>query len=319
MPPAQITGFLDGDGSFGLYAADIDGQQMGVRLVVATRDDDVTPALIAASVSASLGRSIGSVNHSPRARQVNWRVSAADELAAVLRWLSDTPSLAPRAWRRMTVVREAALILMDGRELRGRWGRLSRGDRARLVELNEALLDKRAILDIPETLRLASTDQFGWYLSGFFAAEGHLALRSHPRGVRHAAVITQRVDNIALLNQIRQRTEVGSVRIYRGPKGAPYARWAVESRDECRRFGLWLVRHPLPPASPKAQQLRWWLASLNRRFDPLPPARRRRAADRYAAGVRALRAYKGPRDLCICESEPPADGRVLPASAEGRP
>jgi hypothetical protein len=96
-------------------------------------------------------------------------------------------------------------------------------------------------------------DLFGHWLAGFIDGEGTFQIQHHParRGARaHVSLrfsITLRNDDIAILEEIAERTGLGLVR-RRRPRNhdsQPQATWRVGRKDECLRLVELLDRYPL--------------------------------------------------------------------------
>ena len=90
------------------------------------------------------------------------------------------PFLSPRGYRNLATLREIALILAAARAPGGGAKRMPLADQARLLELRELTPVRGASVErLPTapTAELASDTHWGWHLSGFVAAEGHVSLR----------------------------------------------------------------------------------------------------------------------------------------------
>jgi hypothetical protein len=98
------------------------------------------------------------------------------------------------------------------------------------------------------------TSDFGHWLAGFFAGEGHLSVRLHQatRGTYNytcAAGITLRADDAAVLREIASAVGTGNVTYLpdtRGnPNWRPRAVWTVGSKPGCRRLVEIFDAYPL--------------------------------------------------------------------------
>lgn len=157
LPPAQISGLLDGDGYVGLVAQRYpDRVTTKPRLMPVTRDDDPTPLVAWASVGAYLGRPVGHVLHDERDHRFVWSVGGTGDVVDFLAWLAHYPSLSPRGWRKAAALREGALLLADAsrprpttsHELGATWRNADGGQGRR--KLAEALFVRLAVLGVTE-------------------------------------------------------------------------------------------------------------------------------------------------------------------------
>ncbi len=294
LPAAQVAGILDGDGFVGFLMGS--GRIPIPRVELGMRDDDPTPLLVAASVARHIGRSIGHVVHDERRRRWLWYASGTPDVGALLSWLASGPPLSPRGWRRVTAVREATLLLADPWSDRGVRQAHRPGDIARLQQLQLATSGKLWAsnpLPSPLSLRQATDKNFGWYLSGFFAADGYVGLRSRTGSYMPTAVISQRIDNLRFFQHLSRRLGIGTMTPPRATLGLAAFEWRVSGNSACLALAEVLSRYPLPRSSPKRTQFDLWKATLTTDLT----TQAKEAAYRQ---LRALKLYHGPRSLCTC-------------------
>jgi hypothetical protein len=89
-------------------------------------------------------------------------------------------------------------------------------------------------------------DAFGHWLAGFMAGEGHFFIRDANRcGYTCGLCIKVRDDDLAVIEEIRDRLGIG--RIYRGApeKGNPYVEWHVATRRGCALMLAFFDRYDL--------------------------------------------------------------------------
>lgn len=309
-PSGTIAGLLDGDASLALLARGSGERLRYVPSVAyAVRDDDPTPVWAWASLAALRGGApVGRVRHYAAARDLGWWLSSVPDVLALTGFLARAPLLSPRGWRQVTAVREAALILSDGRPRRSATEPLAPAEVARLRELRESIprADGAMTQPLPLPAVFAGVDDryLGAYLAGFIAAEGSLELRS--AGSHHHRPLfrlTQRVDNLELLAALRDRLGIGRLAGVAVARGAPAWQWVVDGLEGIDLLVGLLREHPLPAGSPKARVFEAWAEAVGvRRHVRLTQARGglRRDPDlaRLAAEVRAVRAYGGPWRCC---------------------
>lgn len=294
LPAAQVAGILDGDGFVGFLMGS--GRIPIPRVELGMRDDDPTPLLVSASLDRHIGRPIGRVVHDERKRRWLWYASGTPDVGALLSWLASGPPLSPRGWKRVTAVREATLLLADPWSGRGVRQEHRPGDTARLQQLQMATSGKlwaSSPLPTPLSLRQASDKQFGWYLSGFFAADGYIGLRSAAGSYMPTAVISQRIDNLRFFQHLSRRLGFGTMTPPRPTSGLATFEWRVSGRTACLALADVLSRFPLPRSSPKRAQLDLWLSTLTTTLTP-------EAKEAAYRELRRLKTYAGTQRLCTC-------------------
>jgi hypothetical protein len=309
LAPGTVAGLLDGDGSLALLPRGTGERRRYVPQVsYVVRDDDPTPMWVAISVAQLRGASVGQVRHLVAARDLGWWVGSVADVVAVTGFLTRAPLLSPRGWRQLSAVREAALVLADGRPYRSATEPLAPADIARLRELRATI--PRADGSMTEPLPLppvfaAVDDRYvGAYLAGLAAAEGCFELRSS--GTHYYVPVfrlTQRVDNRALLEALCERIGIGRLAAVAVTKGAPAWQWVVDDRQGTGRLIEILREHPLPPGSPKARVFDAWTEAVAvRHYVRLGRARGSLRADpdlaRLGRQIREIRRYRGPWACC---------------------
>lgn len=189
-------------------------------------------------------------------------------------------------------------------------------DQARLLELRELTPVRGASVErLPTapTAELASDTHWGWHLSGFVAAEGHVSLRDAASKFAPQFTVVQRVDNIPLLEAYRDRLAIGTIRVRPAGRGInQMAEWSVTRIGDCAVLVDYLTRFPLPACSPKAAQVEVWAGALAVRAKVTDGGRRHgaRASSELAEAyqrLRAMKEYKGPRLLCDCRQPATSD------------
>lgn len=323
LAPGTIAGVLDGDGSFSLVARGEGERRRYVPHVsYVVRDDDPTPLWAARSVAELRGAPLGQVHHYPSQRDLGWWVGSVPDVVALAGFLTRAPLLSPRGWRQLAAVREAALLLADGRPRRNATEPLHPAEVERLRELHASIprADGSLVepLPLPAVFDAVDDRYLGAYLAGFIAAEGCFELRSYGSHF-HAAVfrLTQRIDNLALLEAFRDRLGIGRLNDVPVTKGSPAVQWVVDDRLGIERLVELLRSHPLPPGSPKARTLEPLTEAIAvRRHIRLTRPRGALRTDpdlrRLGDEIRAIRRYGGP---WTCGEEgclPPIDGETIP-------
>lgn len=112
---------------------------------------------------------------------------------------------------------------------------------------------------IPE----AVDDAFGNWLAGFADGEGHFAIRSKgPSAYTCAFGIQLRIDDLAILEECKERTGLGSIhtRSRKDPKIRPQSTWMVVSHYDCEVLAAIFTRNPL--RAKKAQDFEVWKRAL---------------------------------------------------------
>ena len=140
LSPGTIAGLLDGDGSFALLARGLGERRRYVpNVAYVVRDDDPTPAWAATSLAELRGAPIGRVCHYAAQRDLGWWVGALTDVTALAGFLTRAPRPSPSGWRQLSAVREAALLLADGRPYRSATEPLARAEVARLREFHASI------------------------------------------------------------------------------------------------------------------------------------------------------------------------------------
>lgn len=310
LEPGQIAGLLDGDGAFTLLRRlSPGGARVRPQVALAMRDDDPTPFAVWASIAAWRGRPMGSLYRSATHRRHEWRVERLDDLADLTDWLARHPLLSPRGQLRFSAIREATLILMASRLPGGGSRRLPAADLARLTTLRASLPvrgDRVDRLPSSPVAPLASANHRGWALSGLIAAEGSFSLRSERSKLAPEFSLSQRIDNVTLLEAYRDEMRIGTIRLRpaRASSNA-LAAWVVSRIDDCAQLVDRLRAYPLPQASPKAEQFNVWAFALHLRAIVTDDGRRHGASSsdalrRARVVLQTLKKYAGPRLLCSC-------------------
>ena len=228
LRPSQVAGILEGDGGFTLLRRRAGGGGVRVRPQIALlmRDDDPTPLAVWTSIGSWAGHPVGLCFRSPHLRRHEWRVDRLADVVFVTEVLVRHPFLSPRGYRNLATLREIALILAAARAPGGGAKRMPLADQARLLELRELTPVRGASVErLPTapTAELASDTHWGWHLSGFVAAEGHVSLRDAASKFAPQFTVVQRVDNIPLLEAYRDRLAIGTIRVR--PAGRASIRW----------------------------------------------------------------------------------------------
>jgi hypothetical protein len=311
LEPGQIAGILDGDGSFTLLRRrSTAGIRIRPQIALVMRDDDPTPLSVWASIKARRGRPMGVLLRSRTQRRHEWRVDRLDEVVELADWLARHPLLSPRGYRQLAMVREVSLILLAARIPGGGMRRLPIADQARLLEIR-ALIPARGqpVGRQPSSpvADLVSMEHRGWVLAGLVAAEGSFSLRNEHSKFAPRFELSQRIDNVALLESLRDELGIGTLRVRPGrtARSGDVARWVVSRLGECRRLVDQLRQFPIPISSPKAGQFDCWAAALDIRDQVTAGGRRHGASGSTslaaaAAELRAMKTYRGPRLLCDC-------------------
>ena len=309
LAPGSIAGLLDGDGSLALLArGEGDRRRFVPNVSYVVRDDDPTPAWAAASLSMLRGAPLGRVRHLVAAGDLGWWIASVTDIVGLTGFLSRAPLLSPRGWRQWNAVREAALILSDGRPYRSATEPLAPAEIARLHELRASIPRADGTmtepLPLPAVFAVVDDRYLGAYLGGFVAAEGSFELRS--AGSHHHRPLfrlTQRVDNRELLVALRERLGIGRLDEVAVTRGAPAWQWVVDDIAGTRRLIEILREHPLPAGSPKALVFEAWTEAIGfRRHVRLTKTRGSLRTDpdlrRLAAEIREIRRYRGPWRCC---------------------
>ena len=305
LVPDTIAGILDGDGS--LYLAARRGKRHVPAVSLTLRDDDPTTIAVARSLAAYLGRSIGLVG-CWGGRHV-WRVASVADVAALLRFLARHPLLSPRGARQQAALAEAVAILQASRTRGGR-APLREGEREHLAALAARIGRRRAEnpLPLPEVARAAGDRQLGDYFTGLVATEGCLEARSsRTHHVRPAFRLTQRIDNFALLELLRERLGIGDIVRVSVRVGSPAFQLVVQRGEDVDALVRLLRAHPLPASSPKAGQFDAWVELIALRRGILTLGTRgdlaRSSTLAAVAGeIRAAKRYAGHQELCTCRA-----------------
>ena len=305
LAPGTIAGLLDGDGSFSLRGRGEGERRRYVpKVAYSVRDDDPSPAWAAWSVAQLRGAPLGQVRHYAAQRRFGWWVGSVPDIVALMGFLTRAPLLSPRGWRQFTAVREAALLLADGRPRRSGTEPLHPAEIERLQELHASIprADGSIVVPLPLPAVFYAVDDryLGAYLAGLVAAEGCFELRSS--GSHHHRLLfrlTQRIDNLALLEALRDRLGIGHLVDVAVTKGSPAAQWVVDDLRGVERLSEILRSHPLPPGSPKERVFDPWTEAIAvRRHVRLTRPRGALRTDpdlgRLAAEIRAVRQYGGP-------------------------
>ncbi len=293
IAPGTIAGILDGDGSFFLARR---GDRYVPGIWLGMRDDDPLPFAVATSLAVRLGRPVGRMRHlehrGRHGRNV-FAVQAIDDLLAVTAFLARYPVLSPKGAVRLAAVREATLRLADSRPGPGRPAPIA--DKVRLRALADAL-ETGSLAPDSSAARLgghASDAYVADYFAGLVAAEGTFGIHSPGHSFRLTAALGQRDWNRPVLDLLRERLGLGHV----WSVGRRMDALVIASAIDWAHLVELLRAHPIPSASPKAEQAALWIEAVGvrRALGPGAPD---------LAGLRArlmgLKAYRGPRLLCEC-------------------
>ncbi len=278
------------------------------------RVDDPTPLAVHASLASYVGRPLGHLRASDR--KYHWRAASLADVQAVVRFLDRHPLLSPRGAAQLEVVREAGFILAAARERRGAAVPLDPAELRRLGELRAAIPARERVsasLPLPAAARDADDRRLGSYFAGFVAAEGCFGVqRDGTRRVTPWFALTQRVDNLALLEHLRDRLGIGRIQRIPVTVGSPAVQLVVEREDDIDRLIGQLRVHPLPATSPKAAQLDAWAEVIAVRRAVIATQRRGSLGRSEAVGalvdeLHAAKRYQGRRPLCACPRQERAD------------
>jgi hypothetical protein len=313
IAPDTIAGILDGDGSLTLVGRR--GRQVPA-VALAMRDDDPTPLAVARSLAAFVGRPLGGVYHHGGRHQ--WRAGSLADVAAVIGFLERHPLLSPRGVLQLAAIAEAAAILRSIRARRGARAPLTAAEAARLYQLRESIPGRGPVseaLALPATTEAADLRTLGAFFAGFAAAEACFETRtSATHHARPVFRLTQRVDNLALLEHFRDRLGIGRIAPVSVSVGSPAFQLIIEREDDVDALVALLRDHPLPETSPKAAQLDAWAELIALRRGVMTNGSRgdlgrSAAVAALVAELRAAKRYAGPRSLCACRA--PEWARVL--------
>ena len=304
IAPDTIAGILDGDGSLGLVGRR--GRQVPA-VSLSMRDDDPTPIAVARSLAAFVGRPLGGVYH--HGGRHHWRVGSLADVSAVIAFLERHRPLSPRGALQLRAIAEAAAILRSIRARRGARAPLTVDEADRLAGLRASIPGRGPVsepLPLPATTETADLRTLHDYFAGFAAAEGCFETRS--AGSHHARPVfrlTQRVDNLGLLEHLRDRLGIGRIAPVSVTVGSPAYQLVVEREDDVDELVRLLRVHPLPEASPKAAQLDAWAELIALRRGVLTSGARgdlgrSGAVAALVAELRDAKRYAGPSSLCAC-------------------
>jgi hypothetical protein len=311
IAPDTIAGILDGDGTLALVCRGSPRRWVPI-IGLSMRDDDPTPIAVFRSLAAYLGGPVGHVHAGPR--KLHWRATALADVTAVLRFLERHPLLSPRGATQLAILAEAASILRSARPRRGASIPLVAEEHARLDALRAAIPARARVdagLPVPAIAGEIAMRRLHDYLAGFAAAEGSFQAPGGGRGrARPTFTITQRIDNQALLETLRDRLAMGRIGGIPVKVGSPALAWVVDRDEDVDRLVTLFRAHPLPEASPKAWQFDAWAELIAVRHGIVGSGRRgdlgrSSAVAALVAELRAAKAYVGPASLCAC---PPARG-----------
>ncbi len=296
IPDSQVLGILEGDATVSFRA----GAQAIVRprIVVATRDDDVTPLALWASVGRARGRALGWLRRRAEYRRNEWIVDDPQDLLELVDWLTQAGPLPPRMDALLDLARRAALVILAGRSDPDRNSTELAGLAARARATNRG----RTPLPLSACLATAGREHLAWVFSGLFAADGSLALRNRHARFAPVAVVSQRCDNAPLLRSFANGLGIGELH---AQGRQVYLR--VSRLPECRALAEILREFPLPASSPRRRQLDTWSRALALR-DSRPS--RSSALAALCDELRAAKRYSGPRLLCSCSPPAPIDAQL---------
>lgn len=309
IAPDTIAGILDGDGSLTLVGRR--GRQVPA-VSLSMRDDDPTPLAVARSLEAFVGRPLGGVYH--HGGRHHWRVGSLADVSAVIGFLERHRPLSPRGALQLAAIAEATAILRSIRARRGARAPLTAAEAGRLAELRASIPGRGPVsepLPLPATTATADLRTLHSYLAGFAAAEACFETRSS--GSHHARPVfrlTQRVDNVELLEHLRDRLGIGRIAPVSVRVGSPAFQLVVEREDDVDELVALFRAHPLPESSPKAAQLDAWAELIAIRRGVITSGARgdlgrSAAVAALAAGLRDAKRYAGPRSLCTCPTPDP--------------
>jgi hypothetical protein len=149
----------------------------------------------------------------------------------------------------------------------------------------------------PSEQGLYVTPVFGAHLSGLCDGEGHFGIQAAASAYKCFFVIGLRADDVALLEQLRDVTGLGTVRIHRPTNttrnNRPSARWRISAKAECLALTRILDEYPL--WSKKAAEYVLWREAVHE-WQTLTQNGRRRLdwsqMEAYATGLLRERAYQ---------------------------
>jgi hypothetical protein len=89
--------------------------------------------------------------------------------------------------------------------------------------------------------------EFGNWLAGFIDGEGSFYIARHgSRSVyRPRFSLSVRSDDRPVIDEIHQRTQLGTVHEYKASTGSMITRWDVQSRESCAALVVLLTKYPL--------------------------------------------------------------------------
>jgi len=307
LRPSQLAGLLDGDGCLHLRrergrAGRPDDRYASVTLTM--RDDDPAPILAATSLYRAVGRPIGSLSWHVRSGLVTWRVGRAEDVLALLELVPPGLFMSAKGHLRAGVLRDVAWsVLSGGRRLP------EREERDRIAAHRATLAARLAIpldvpLPLPPTVQELAHDEVCGYVQGLYLADGWTGIDGPRYAYRPIASLTQRIDALELLEELRRRTGLGRVyRVARPARGNEYAVWRLVGAVTAAAFASLLVSDGLPDMLPRAQAFALWHEAIAA-HRAIPLADRRRGAlrasallDRYRDELRARTRYHGPHPL----------------------
>lgn len=96
---------------------------------------------------------------------------------------------------------------------------------------------------------LAMVDRdFGNWIAGFIDGEGCffiVMVPKRPGGFRPAFSLAVRADDAAVVHQLHEALDLGTVHYYTATNGNRVVRWSVQSRADCAALIKFLEDHPL--------------------------------------------------------------------------
>jgi hypothetical protein len=266
-------------------------------VTVGARDDDAIPFALAVSIASHRGQAIGWTRRRADLRRNEWVVDAPADLIDLVAWLrAVAPPLAPRLTTLLPIVEAAAALLRGPSPVPA-------ADLTALARRAGDITSHAAPLPAPTALESASDERIWWEVSGLLAADGHLAIRDRHARFAPMAIVSQRTDNLALLQAVHERTGIGDLAVR-----ATQATWRVARAADVAVLAERLREHPLPLASRKRSQLEIWTSAVA--MKTTGRSARSRLAD-AADALRRARRYDGPRLLCGCDEAAPASSEDL--------
>lgn len=287
---AFLAGFIEGEASFNITRQPR-GQNHRCLMSLAVRDDDEL-LLRGLQHAAGLGTIVRAPARGTSRPQVAWNVSAKSDCARLVEILEVSPLRGRKSYE--FAIWSAAVRWWIGADptvtIRNR-------DWAAMRYLKKQLQDRRTFDPSrpPYNLNAGGPDPHGdWpgYIAGLLSADGCLAIVRNGRGFVPLFHITQRVDDLPLLEEIQCRLGAGHIYVHQQKHWAPAAQWII--RDSAGLARAVRFFNSTPPRGKRGREFEVWREAVAIYDSPLPRPKVRDMLAAQRETLASIRRYSAP-------------------------